>query len=268
MPQPLQRSGQTGPTRTPTPRVFGTGLHVYGVPRRRFATFETPITRTDGSKGFIDLLWKKVVLVEHKSRGKSLDRAHEQAKDYFPGLKDADLPRYIVVCDFVNFRVADLETNAVTVFTLKDLPNAIQALGFIAGYEARIFREQDPVNIAAAEKLGALHDELKAVGYDGHELEVYLVRLLFCLFADDTGIFVPRDIFIDYIGQRTNEDGSDLGPRLQELLRRSTDLLNDALRLTRPYNSFPMSMAIYSASPFRWLRSLPRRALYYWTRAL
>lgn len=199
-------------------KSFWDGLfQVYGVPRRRFATFEKRITRSDGSRGFIDLLWKKVVLVEHKSRGKDLDRAHAQATDYFPGLRNADLPRYIVVCDFARFRVTDLETDKATEFTLEDLPNKVQALGFIAGYEARTFREQDPVNIKAAEKLGALHDELKAVGYDGHELEVYLVRLLFCLFADDTGIFVPRDIFQDYIEQRTSEDGSDLGPRLQEL---------------------------------------------------
>lgn len=192
-------------------------FQVYGVPRRRVATFESRVTKHDGSKGYIDLLWKKVVLVEHKSRGKDLKRAHNQAKDYFPGLKDADLPRYIVVCDFERFRITDLDTDEVTEFKLKDLPANIQALGFIAGYEAKTFREQDPVNIDAAEKLGALHDALLEIGYEGHELEVYLVRLLFCLFADDTGIFVPRDIFQDYILQRTQEDGSDLGPRLQEL---------------------------------------------------
>lgn len=192
-------------------------FEVYGVPRKRFATFEKRVEKGNGKKGFIDLLWKKVVLVEHKSKGKNLDRAHTQAKDYFPGIKDHELPRYIVVCDFDRFRITDLETDSVTEFTLKQLPNKIQALGFIAGYQARVFKEQDAVNIKAAEKLGLLHDELKAVGYKGHELEVYLVRLLFCLFADDTGIFVPRDIFQDYIEQRTSEDGSDLGPRLQEL---------------------------------------------------
>lgn len=199
-------------------KSFWDGLfQVYGVPRRRVATFETRVTRTDGSRGFIDLLWKKVVLVEHKSRGGNLDRAHRQARDYFPGLRDADLPRFIVVCDFARFRVTDLETGDVTEFPLTELPNRIQTFGFIAGYQARTFREQDPVNIQAAEKLGLLHDELKAVGYEGHELEVYLVRLLFCLFADDTGIFVPRDCFSDYLQNRTSEDGSDLGPRLQEL---------------------------------------------------
>ena len=191
-------------------------FQVFGVKRRRVATFEHRV-KSDGKRGFIDLLWKKVVLIEHKSKGKDLKRAHAQATDYFPGIKDADLPRYIIVCDFENFKIYDLETDEQTEFKLKDLPNNILSLGFIAGVEKREYKEQDPVNEDAAQALGKLHDELKAVGYEGHELEVYLVRLLFCLFADDTGIFVPRDIFYDYILGRTNEDGSDLGPRLQEL---------------------------------------------------
>lgn len=191
-------------------------FEVFGVKRRRYATFEHRV-RHDGKRGFIDLLWKKVVLIEHKSKGKDLKRAHAQAKDYFPGIKDADLPRYIIVCDFENFKIQDLETGEESEFKLKDLPENILSLGFIAGVEKRVYKEQDPVNEKAARALGKLHDELKAIGYEGHELEVYLVRLLFCLFADDTGIFVPRDIFSDYITTRTGEDGSDLGPRLQEL---------------------------------------------------
>jgi hypothetical protein len=74
-------------------------------------------------------------------------------------------------------------------------------------------REQDPVNIKAAERMGRLHDLMKETGYFGYALEVYLVRLLFCLFAEDTGIFQPQQ-FQEYIEQRTHEDGSDLGPQL------------------------------------------------------
>ncbi|WP_222622328.1 class I SAM-dependent DNA methyltransferase [Ramlibacter albus] len=194
-------------------------FRVFGVPRRRVASFESRVKKIDGSRGYIDLLWKKMLLVEHKSRGKDLEMAHKQAKDYFPGLKDSELPRYVVVCDFARFRIIDLDTGDDNEFKLEDLPDEIQRLGFIAGYEKREIREQDPVNAQAALKLGALHDELKEIGYEGHELEVYLVRLLFCLFADDTGIFVPRDIFHDYILQRTSEDGSDLGGHLQELFQ-------------------------------------------------
>ncbi|MFZ1699834.1 MAG: DNA methyltransferase, partial [Pyrinomonadaceae bacterium] len=69
-----------------------------------------------------------------------------------------------------------------------------------------------------AELMGNLHDRLEEIGYVGHPLEVYLVRLLFCLFAEDTTIFEKQQ-FQDYIEQRTNEDGSDLAAKLQELFQ-------------------------------------------------
>jgi hypothetical protein len=65
--------------------------------------------------------------------------------------------------------------------------------------------------------MGRLHDRLKEIGYTGHQLELYLVRLLFCLFADDTGIFDPPDLFITYILNRTSADGSDLALHIQML---------------------------------------------------
>ncbi|HEU5018265.1 MAG TPA: type IIL restriction-modification enzyme MmeI [Pseudolabrys sp.] len=66
--------------------------------------------------------------------------------------------------------------------------------------------------------MGALHDALEASGYKGHALERFLVRLLFCLFADDTGIFQPLGIFEDYV-KNTREDGADLGPMLGQLFQ-------------------------------------------------
>jgi hypothetical protein len=189
---------------------------VFGLPRRRVATFEEPVKKSDGHGGFIDLLWKGILLVEHKSRGKNLDRAFQQAKDYFPGLKDRDLPRYILVSDFARFRLYDLEEGEAHNFSINDFYKNVRLFGFIAGYTTTSYKEQDPVNIRAAERMGRLHDKLKAIGYDGHELEVYLVRLLFCLFADDTSIFERRQ-FQDLIEQRTAEDGKDLAQWLAHL---------------------------------------------------
>lgn len=189
---------------------------VFGVPRRRVATFEEPVKKSDGHGGYIDLLWKGILLVEHKSRGKDLDRAFKQAKDYFPGLKDRDLPRYILVSDFARFRLYDLEKGTQHEFPIKDFYKHIRLFGFVAGYITTAYKEQDPVNIHAAEQMGKLHDKLKAIGYEGHELEVYLVRLLFCLFADDTSIFERRQ-FQDLIELRTAEDGQDLAQWLGHL---------------------------------------------------
>ncbi len=193
-------------------------FNVFGVPRRRVATFEQPVKKSDGHDGYIDLLWRGIILVEHKSRGKNLDRAFQQAKDYFPGLKDIDLPRYILVSDFARFRLYDLEENTQQEFTIKEFYKSVKLFGFIAGYQTTSYKDQDPANIKAAERMGKLHDKLKAIGYEGHDLEVYLVRLLFCLFAEDTSIF-ERRLFQDLIEQRTAQDGSDLAMRLEQLFQ-------------------------------------------------
>jgi len=193
-------------------------FHVFGISRRRVATFEQQVKKLDTKTGFIDLLWKGVILIEHKSRGKDLDKALTQAKDYFPGLKEQELPRYILVSDFGRFRLYDLDSNTHKEFTLADFINHIHLFGFIAGYQKRVFKEQDPVNIEAALLMGKLHDKLKNIGFDGHQLELYLVRLLFCLFADDTSIF-EKGIFLEYIEQRTSEDGSDLAAHIGELFQ-------------------------------------------------
>lgn len=193
-------------------------FNVFGITRRRVASFEAPVKKGDGHGGFIDLLWKGVLLVEHKSLGKDLDRAAKQAFDYFPGLKERDLPRYVLVSDFARFRLYDLDTNEQHNFTLAELSKHVQLFGFIAGYQTRSFGQQDPVNVQAAEKLGKLHDLFKATGYDGHPLEVLLVRLLFCLFSEDTALF-ERCQFQDYLEQRTAEDGSDLGMHLAQFFQ-------------------------------------------------
>lgn len=190
-------------------------FHVFGISRRRLATFEEPVKKLNNKQGFIDLFWKGTLLVEHKSKGKDLGAAFEQATDYFHGIKEHELPKYVLVSDFENFKLYDLDEKKEYEFTLVDFHKNIKLFGFIAGYQKRTFKDEDPVNIKAAELMGKLHDQLEENGYEGHPLEVFLVRLLFCLFADDTGIF-EKDTFKEFIEVKTNEDGSDLGAWLAQ----------------------------------------------------
>ncbi|MEO8591050.1 MAG: DNA methyltransferase [Flavobacteriales bacterium] len=193
-------------------------FEVFGVPRKRVATFEHHVKKLDKADGFIDLLWPGKLVVEHKSRGKNLDKAYGQAMDYLHGLKDHELPRYIVASDFARIRVHDLENKEDVTIALADLPKRTEAFDFISGWSAPKPLEQDPVNRKAAELMARLHDELKASGYTGHALEHYLVRLLFCLFADDTGIF-EQQVFYDFIEGNTKEDGSDVGQQIAWLFQ-------------------------------------------------
>jgi len=192
---------------------------VFGIDRKRIASFEEPVKKLGDKQGYIDLFWKGMLLVEHKSRDKDLDKAYTQALDYFPGIKERDLPKYVLVSDFARFRLYDLEENTETEFRLADLHKRIKHFAFIAGYRTQTIAPQNPVNIKAAERMGRLHDALKAAGYEGHPLEVLLVRLLFCLFAEDTGIFQPASAFRAWIEERTAPDGSDLGPQLAQLFQ-------------------------------------------------
>jgi hypothetical protein len=96
-------------------------FYIFDVSRRRLATFETSVRKGDSKQGFIDLLWKGVILVEHKSRGKDLEKAFQQAKDYFPGLKEHELPKYILVSDFERFNLYDLDTGVKHEFHLNEL---------------------------------------------------------------------------------------------------------------------------------------------------
>ncbi|PUE42595.1 SAM-dependent methyltransferase [Limnohabitans sp. Bal53] len=194
-------------------------FEIFGITNKRVATFELNVKKLGGAQGFVDLFWPGVLLVEHKSRGKSLDDAVDQAIGYLHNLPERDLPQLVVVCDFARFRVRRLATGETAEFELKHLHKHVKLFGLLAGYKVQDIQAEDPVNIKAAERMGRLHDALKASGYSGHALEVLLVRLLFCLFADDTGIFQPAQSFRDFVEERTAPDGSDLGPRLGQLFQ-------------------------------------------------
>ncbi len=124
--------------------------------------------------------------------------------------------RFVLVCDFARFRLFDLVEGATYEFPLEELYKNVRLFGFIAGYQTQVIKPQDPINIKAAERMGRLHDQLRAIGYEGRPLELYLVRMLFCLFAEDTGIFEKRQ-FQDYIELRTSVDGADLAHHLSTL---------------------------------------------------
>ncbi|WP_025781859.1 type IIL restriction-modification enzyme MmeI, partial [Candidatus Synechococcus spongiarum] len=260
-----------------TQSFYNAFFRVFGVQRRTVARYEAHVKKLDNRSGFIDLFWPGVLLVEQKSAGRDLDKAYQQAGEYFDALRERERPRYILVSDFQTFALHDLDERDTVAFTLADLPGHVEAFGFILGVQRRPFRDQDPANIAAAELVGQLHDHLAAAGYRGHDLERFLVRLVFCLFADDTGIFEPRDIFLDLMETRTSEDGFDTGSRLAELFQvldtpdseRQNTLDEDLARfpylngglfagtLRIPSFTAPMRQALLNACQFDWSNISP-----------
>ena len=145
---------------------------VFGLSRRRLASFEEPAKKFDGRRGSIDLFWKGKLLVEHKSKGENLDAAYTQGLDYFAGISEEDLPKYVLVSDFARFRLYDLEAHDAKPdeFPLEKFHENLHLFNFILGWETRKVVDEAPVNIRAAELMGQLHDALKESGYTGHQI--------------------------------------------------------------------------------------------------
>lgn len=200
-----------------TQSFYNDFFDIFGVKRRRVATYEQRVKLLSNKHGFMDLFWPRTLLIEQKSAGLDLGRAGTQAFDYIDGIAQSEQPRYVLTCDFQTWRLLDLDKGGdPLVFKLPDLHKHIEAFAFILGRQ-RTFETQAGVTIKAAELMGRLHDALEAANYKGHDLEQLLVRLLFCMFADDTGIFQPKDIFLELLQSDTREDGTDTGRILMEL---------------------------------------------------
>ena len=178
---------------------------------------EYPIISLDGVQNYIDYLIPGKILIEMKSRGKSLDTAFTQAMQYLRALKPEEQPVLVVVSDFDTIKVYNTsKEHHYKSFRVSNLKSHVRIFSLLTGHGAESEeRTEIEVNTDASYKMAKLHDALKENGYTGHELEVYLVRLLFCLFADDTGVF-EKSTFYNYL-QASNPDGSDLSGRLTML---------------------------------------------------
>jgi hypothetical protein len=231
-------------------------FEVFGVNRKRTGLrFEKAAERFGKrGKGHIDVFWPGTLLAEHKSVDQDLDAAHTQARGYFDGLSESELPRYVIVADFQRFRPYDLEENTTTEFKLSELPSHIPRFGFIAGYTKIKARDEDPLNIKAVQLLGELHDMLKQDGYGldengkaGHALQLFLVRVLFCLFADDTGLFSPKNSFLALV-ERTREDGADTGTFTPEAISGAKHPAGEAPEIDRIR---VWALSLYQRPPLR-----------------
>ncbi len=199
-----------------TQTFYNEFFEIFGIKRKQVAIYEQRVKLLNSRHGFIDLFWPGTLLVEQKSHSLDLNRAQGQALDYVEGLHPTQQPQWVLTCDFQSWVLLDLESGNELRFRLADLHKHITAFDFMLGRKVT-FETQANVTIKAAELMGKLHDALEDSGYIGHELEQLLVRLLFCLFADDTGIFQPKDLFLQLIENDTRPDGSDTGRVINDL---------------------------------------------------
>jgi len=199
-----------------TQTFYNEFFEIFGIRRKQVAIYEQRVKLLSDKHGFIDLFWPGTLLVEQKSSRLDLRKAQGQALDYVQGIHQTLQPQWVLTCDFQKWVLLDLDTGKELKFPLADLHKHITAFDFMLGRRVS-FETQAPVTIKAAELMGELHDALEKSGYVEHDLEQLLVRLLFCLFADKTGIFQPKDIFLQLIDNDTKPDGGDVGRVLNDL---------------------------------------------------
>ena len=190
----------------------------FGIRPESATLYEHEVRKIAGGLGFIDSFIPGKLIVEHKSRGKSLQAAFDQAADYAVALPEAERPRYIITSDFARFRLTDLRRNTTHECTLRQLARHAEWFLFLMDDYVADPVEESPADRRAAYQVSQLHQALLKAGFTGHDLEVFMTRLLFCLFADDTGIFGENNLFTRLV-QRSRPDGRDLGPLLAELFQ-------------------------------------------------
>ncbi|MCL1892856.1 MAG: hypothetical protein FWG02_01300 [Holophagaceae bacterium] len=208
-------------------RIFG---HTSNV-----GEFEKPVTTPDGRTNYIDFYWKDKIAIEMKSRGKRLDRAFEQLNHYMECLPDGETPPNLwMVSDFEHIYIYDNSTKQEKYFKTNKLHKHIKHFAVLIGEVPEpIHSDKGAVDLKATAKMNKLFEALQGHRYPAHELEVYLARLLFCLFADDTGIF-PQNTFYNYI-LASSENGTDLDARLSQLFQDLNEPEDERMR--NPYLS-------------------------------
>lgn len=195
--------------------------NVYGIENpSQYIEFEVPVKlkHTSFIDAYIDstkvLIEQKGADIDLKKGAKQSDGAvltpYQQAKRYAGELPHNMNPRWIVVCNFREFEIHDMNRPYDTPETIRlaDLETEYHRLGFLANPGSESVRKEMQVSLQAGEIVGVLYDALlkKYIDPDDPEtlrsLNALCVRLVFCLYAEDAGIFGRRGMFHDYLEGR------------------------------------------------------------------
>ena len=205
----------------------------YGVSgQTQLKAFEHRLKDGKGQK-YVDAFIPKLVMIEQKSRGVDLHKAYAQVSGYYDKLNTNEKPRYIVLSNFDEIWLYDI-ANPLDVKTYKcnlsELPSNAEWLSFLSpdSQQSDII-EENPINRKATEMVAKLHQAFIEDGVNADDLALFLTRLIFCFFADDTGIFGKKHLLQQLLERQAMPDGSNLHQVLATLF----DTLNTKQRSSR-----------------------------------
>ena len=207
-------------------------FQIFGLDRKKLAQFEKPIQKKDETgTGFADLFWSGKLIIESKSahldNPKHWEKTLLQAKEYIENLLDYQRPQYIMLINFKRIQKYEVKvsiSNKITInflseVKIENLAKSLDEFSFFLEFANRLESDEEKVNQEAARRIANVYDAIERKGYKSEDIAILLARILFCMFAEDTGIFENKQ-FENYI--RNNTTGDNLGQKLTELF----DILN------------------------------------------
>ncbi|TKK68068.1 class I SAM-dependent DNA methyltransferase [Ilyomonas limi] len=169
-----------------------------------------------------EVLYKNKLFFKVEQTDRLLIEAEESAKEERI-LKQH--PRFVIITDFETIVAKDLKTRLNRDFKIAELPKYYDFFLPLTGAEIYKSSNDNKADRDAAYKLAQLYDNLVTDNSDlykegSHKLNIFLSRLLFCFFAEDTGIFEKESVFTEILVQHTAEDGSNVHLFLNDLFRK------------------------------------------------
>ncbi len=167
-----------------------------------------------------EILWKKNLFYKIETK-QNIHVLLEEIKADPKATKNP--PRFLILTDFKTLVAFDTKTTDSLDIPIIEIPKHFDFFLPLAGMEKAQHQNENPADVKAAEKMAKLYDEIKKdnptkTETEVHNLNVFLSRLLFCFFAEDTGIFEKGQFTIG-IGSHTQQDGSDLNTYLDNLFK-------------------------------------------------
>lgn len=192
------------------------------------------------SKNGGEIIWKKKIFFKESS--------DTDLHDLIDDLRIEDRitkhsPRFIIVTDFRHLLARDTKTNETLDIEILEMPRYFDFFLPLAGMEKAQHQFENPADVKAAERMGKLYDEIKKdnttdTEEEVHNLNVFLTRILFCFFAEDTNIF-EKSQFTHSLINHTQDDGSDLHTHFERLFQVMNTPDNNRGNIPSFLNSFP-----------------------------
>jgi hypothetical protein len=228
-------------------------LLAYGQPKASIARLQKGGLNLSKNSG--EILWKKKLFFKTVP-STELYNTIDTLKNDLTVLKNS--PRFIIVTDYIKLLAIDTKTKDSLDIEINDVINRSDFFLPWIGMEKSQYQSENPADIKAAERMAKLFDQIKKDNPDQtteqlHGLNVFLSRLLFCFFAEDTGIFSEKQ-FTNAISSHTQPDGSDLHNYLDNLFK----VLNTADRKIINFPKYLLDFPYVNGGLFRDVYPIPK----------